>query len=62
MKEAPSTGGAFLVPATPHIEKPTGWVLVTVGVCSQGAVAVLTLGRLVLLRQHPNLAWNFGLQ
>ena len=44
MKEAPSLEGAFLVLATPLIGKPRGWVLVTVGVCLQGAVAVLTLG------------------
>ena len=49
MIEAPSFEGAFLVSATPPSGRHRGQVLVTVGVCLQGAVAVLTLGRRLLL-------------
>ena len=49
LKEAPSFEGAFLFQRHPHREVTGGGVLVTVGVCLQGAVAVLTLGRRLLL-------------
>ena len=39
--EAPSNEGAFLVSETPHREATGGGVLVTVGVCPSGPMAVL---------------------
>ena len=47
-----SKEGVVLFQRHPHIGKPGVGLLVTVGVRSQGAVAVLTLVRWVLLREH----------
>ena len=52
MREAPSFKGASLVSATPHRDAIEGRVLVTVGVGSPGAVAVLPIGDRLLLWVH----------
>ena len=43
LKEAPSNEGAFLFQRHPHREGTGGGVLVTVGVCPSGPMAVLIL-------------------
>ena len=45
-------GGFSCFRDTPHREAIEGGVLVTVGMCSPGPMAVLTVGSRVLLRQH----------
>jgi len=45
-------GGFSCFSDTPVGMPPGGGVLLTVGVCSQGPMAVLPMGRWLLLRQH----------